>query len=223
MGNERSIITAAVTSSPKNLRSLGWDRDRPARNTLANTSPRQAALVWPSHRRFEVKRTPSALIGTVCLLVSLSAPAVGQGAESASSPINSPGHYISFVSAGEDAQVIERLLSVENLVVADDARLFRGVQPLARRIEQRNHVMEQLDARITKDADLAAGTEQRPLIDKEIAGIVGAIRQEKHDEVGSLTVLARMHAKLPDSTTDEVRVLWPLVDQVGHLIDRLVP
>lgn len=94
--------------------------------------------------------------------------------------------------------MIRQLLTVQNLIVADGARPIRSAHGLAHRVEQRDDLMERLRTRIIKDADAAVGTEQRALVNKKPADILKAIRQSKHNELGSLADLARLPIQLPD-------------------------
>jgi Family of unknown function (DUF5407) len=95
-------------------------------------------------------------IAAVCLAFC-SQPSVANGAGSTASQARG----FPFNAVAEDALVVKKLLAVENLIVADGARAIPTTDPLARRIEQRDELMEKLCTGIIHDAVIVARAEKR--------------------------------------------------------------
>lgn len=123
---------------------------------MAASRHRGSLLAFVLRRAIQVSLLMSVGIVAGCLAFC-SQPNVAIGA----SLTVAQARGLPFNAIAEDALVVKKLLAVENLIVADGARAIPTTGPLARRIEQRDELMERLCTAIIHDAAIVARAEQR--------------------------------------------------------------
>ncbi|MBV9005774.1 MAG: DUF5407 family protein [Solirubrobacterales bacterium] len=116
---------------------------------------------------------------------------------------------MAFKPLGQDAFVASRLLAVQTLVVVDGARAVPSARLLARRIEQRDGVMESLCTGIIRDADTVAA----------------ALRHARQAHISRPSVseitAAALSAILSRATSDVKKKLDALIKSEGVLVSDM--
>ena len=119
------------------------------------------------------------------------------------------GSSVAFKPLGQDAFVASRLLAVQTLVVVDGARAVPSARLLARRIEQRDGVMESLCTGIIRDADTVAA----------------ALRHARQAHISRPSVseitAAALSAILSRATSDVKKKLDALIKSEGVLVSDM--